>query len=263
MSRSPKVNSVNVSSKTDELRYFKNSLTKICLKLAQRFNLYSANGEPRKAFIIDALSGSTCLACIAQKLSASLNTRSVDDFYSECHKLAINCLIEELCRILAEMNYKVAVLSEARLEYGKADIILRITKHGINLMCETKNLLVEVKTGNSLSFSQLFRYFLDGRNDSIVIWRVRRRQVLVFNLQKIKPLLAEFVRMICLRAERLLSSEQMPSCQHAKDMSYQPSQEELQQAFEDFSEALVETLPMVLDIILKQLEMIPKQKCDR
>ena len=259
MNESRNVNSLSVSLKTDELRYFKNSLTNICLKLAQRFNLYSANGEPRKAFIIDALSESTCLACIAQKLSTSLNTRYVDDFYSECHKLAVNCLIEELCRILAEMNYKVAVLSEARLEYGKADVIFRITKHGVNLTCETKNLLVEVKTGNSLPFSQLFRYFLDGRNESIVIWRVRRRQVLVFDAQKIKPLLAEFVRMICLRAERLLSSEQVPSCQHTKNMSYQPSREELQRAFEDFSEALVETLPTVLDIILKQLGIIPKQ----
>jgi len=254
-----RADTANISVKTHDLRYLKDLLAETCLKLAQRFNLYSANGEPRKAFIIDSLSESTCLACIAQKLSTSLNTRHVDDFYSECHKLAINCLIEELYRILAEMNYKVAVLSEARLEYGKADVILRITKHGINLMCETKNLLVEVKTGNSLSFSQLFRYFLDGRNDSIVIWRVRRRQVLVFDAQKIKPLLAEFVRMICLRAERLLSSEQIPLCQHVKNMSYQPSQEELQQAFEDFSEALVETLPTVLDIILKQLGIIPKQ----
>jgi len=215
---------------------------------------------PRRATIIEALARYPCLTCVVEKLSEkTVKNEAVDPFYKECHRLAVNILVEELFYLLTRMGYKIAISTEMDLDYGKVDILINLTNYGLSLKNATKRLIIEVKTGNSISFSQIFRYLLDSKCNTIIVWRIRKRQVLVFNAQKLKPLLAEFVRMICLRAERLLSSEQIPSCQHVKNVSYQPSQEELQQAFEDFSEALVETLPTVLDIILKQLGIIPKQ----
>jgi hypothetical protein len=245
---------------TEDLQTMKDILDQICLQIARTFNLYASNGKLCKALIIDTIAESPCLACIVQKLSAGSRDTLIDDFYRECHKLAVNCLIEELHYAFAKIGYNVVISSETELDYGRADVIISVTKQGINLKCKSRDLLIEVKTGNSLSFSQLFRYLLDGRSDSVIVWRVRKSQVLVFNVQKFKPLLAGFIRMICLRAKRLLSSQQIQPCQHAKQSNHQPSQEELEKAFKEFSEALVETLPAVLQTVLKQLEdKIPKE----
>jgi hypothetical protein len=59
--------------------------------------------------------------------------------------------------------------------------------------------------------------------------------------------------MICLRANRLLSSQQIQPCHHAKQSKYSATQKELEKMFEEFSEALVETLPSVTQAILDNL----------
>jgi len=167
--------------------------------------------------------------------------------------LAVNVLVEELCNFLRAMGYNVMISTEAELVYGKADIVITVTKYGVNLKCCGNKLMVEVKTGKSLSLSQLFRYLLQESHSTIVVWRVRRRQVLVFKAQEIKPLLMEFVKMIYLRASRLLSSPAPATCQHSQRFGYQPSQKELQEMFQDFAGALMETLPYVLETISERL----------
>ena len=229
-------------------------LDHVCNETAQRFNMYDSSGKVRNATIIDVIAKTLCIACITQKFSGQSVAGDVDSLYKECHKLAINVLVEELYYCLSQMGFKVLISTEAELEYGKADILITITNYGLNLKGNAKELLVEVKTGNSLSLSQLFRYLLDEKSDTIVVWRIRRRQVLVFNAQEIKPLLTEFMRIICLRANRLLSSQQIQPCQHKNQWNYKSSQEELEKAFKEFSAALVETLPVVLQTIIKQLE---------
>jgi hypothetical protein len=233
---------------------FRNLLDQVCSQVAERFRLYNQNGKPRKATIIDALAKSTCLACIAKKLSAQATANDVDALYKECHTLAVNILVEELYNLLSGMGYKVMISTEADLEYGKADVIITITRYGINLRRNANELLVEVKTGNSLSLSQLFRYLLDERGNTIVVWRIRRRQVLIFNAQNIRTLLMEFTRMVSLRGSRLLSFSQL-TCQHTQQSDYQPTQEELQKMFQDFAKAMTETLPYVLKAILEKLDI--------
>lgn len=233
----------------------RNLLDQICSQVAQRFSLYSSNGKPRKATIIDAIAKSTCLACITKKLSRQAAANDVDALYMECHRLAVNILVEELYNVLSRLGYEVMISTETNLEYGKADIVITVTRYGINLKCDANELMVEVKTGRSLSLSQLFRYLLQESRSTIVVWRVRRRQVLVFKAQNIKPLLREFVRMIYLRGTRLLSSPQPTTCQHAQQSSYQPTGKKLEGMFQDFAGTLVETLPYILEAILKRLEI--------
>jgi len=167
--------------------------------------------------------------------------------------LAVNILVEELHNFLRAMGYNVMTSTEAELEYGKADIVITITRYGINLKYCENELMVEVKTGKSLSLSQLFRYLLQESHSIIVVWRVRKRQVLVFKAQEIEPLLMEFMKMICLRAIRLLSSPKPTTCQHSQNLSYRPSPKELQEMFIDFARALAETLPHVLETIAENL----------
>jgi hypothetical protein len=240
------------SAKSD-YNEFRKILDQTCYEIAQRFNLYTSEGKICKSRIINVLAGHSCITCISEKLSESLKVNDIDALYKECHKIAVNILVEELYQLLNLAGYKVVISTEAELEYGKADILITITSYGLNLKGNAKELIVEVKTGNSLSLSQLFRYLLDERSDKIIVWRVRKRQILVFNAQKIKPLLTEFMRMICLRANRLLSSQQIQPCNHTKQSKYNATQEELEKMFEEFSETLVESLPSVTQTILGNL----------
>ena len=243
-------------TQSPSLDSLQNMLDQICSRIAEQFNLYNQNGKIRKGTIIEAIAGSTCITCANQRLSNQKATNKVDALYKECHTLAVSILVEELYRLLNTRGYKVMISAEAELEYGKADILITVTNYGLNLKGKTKELLIEVKTGNSVSLTQIFRYLLDSRSDTIIVWRIRKRQVLVFDAQKIKPLLTEFIRMICLRADRLLSSQQTQSCHHAKESNYQASQDELERMFEEFSSALIETLPTILQTTLEQLEIV-------
>ena len=227
-------------------------LDQVCSRVAARFNLYR-NGKPRKATIIDVISKSSCLTCITKKLSKEVARNDVDTLYTECHRLSVNVLVEELCNFLRTLGYSVMISTEAELEYGKADIVITVTRYGVSLKhCEDK-LMVEVKTGKSLSLSQLFRYLLQDSDAVIVVWRIRNRQILMFKGQELESLLIEFVKMICLRARRLLSSPAPTTCQHPQRFGYRPSQEELQEWFQDFAGALMETLPCVLETITENL----------
>jgi hypothetical protein len=233
-------------------------LDSTCDEIAKRFNLYNEGGKPRKATIVDVLSEFTCLGCIYRKLSAKSSANEVDAVYRECHRLAVNILAERLYWLLKEMGYAVAVSTEIGLEYGKADIVITITRSGVNLKHQTEELIIEVKTGNSLSLSQLFRYLLSGKNNSIIIWRVRKRQILIFNTESLKPLLAEFATMISLRGNRLLSSSQF-TCEHEPRKDYRPTQEELQIAIQEFSQGLLETLPSVIIATIQKLGLKSKE----
>ncbi|MEM2145125.1 MAG: hypothetical protein QW279_07175, partial [Candidatus Jordarchaeaceae archaeon] len=142
---------------------------------------------------------------------------------------------------------------EAELQYGKVDILITVTNYGLSLKNSAKELLVEIKTGNSLSLTQIFRYLMNSRSETIIVWRIRKRQALVFNVNEIKPLLTEFMRMLCLRGIRLLSTQQIQPCQHQQEHCHQPKQEELEEMFRDFSKALIETLPSILQIIIGKL----------
>jgi hypothetical protein len=200
------------------------------------------------------LANSTCIACIARKLSGQV-TANVDALYRECHRLAVNMLVEELYNLLSRMGYTVMISSETKIEYGKVDVIITITNYGINLRSNTNELMVEVKTGISLSLSQLFRYLINKRGNTIIVWRIRKRQVLIFNIQDFEPLLIEFMKMCIMRGSRLLSSLETPQCEHTKRLDWQPTQEELQNMFQDFAKAVTETLPYILKAILERLDI--------
>lgn len=239
-------------AKDCDLENLQSLLDEVCCQVAQRFDLYGSNGKPRKATIISVIANFSCLSCIVEKLSASATASSVDALYTECHKLAVNILVEELYNLLRVMGYNVLISTETELEYGKADGTITITNYGINLKHNENELLVEVKTGTSLSLCQIFRYLMDKRSNTIFIWRVRRRQILLLNAERIKPLLMEFMRMVCLRGNRLLSTTQ-PTCQHKRRPEYEPTQEVLQEMFHDFAKALIETLPFILEAVSERL----------
>jgi len=170
------------SAKIADFEEPRSLLEQVCSQVAQHFSVYGQNGKPRKAKIIDALSRSSCPSCIAKDLSRQAAPNGVDTLYAECHMLAVNVLVEELCNFLRTMGFNVMISTEAELEYEKADIAITITRYDIDLKCHENELMVEVKTGKSLPLSQLFRYLLQDSHSAIVVWNRKRR--LIFFLLK-------------------------------------------------------------------------------
>jgi hypothetical protein len=231
-----------------------NSLEEICSEIASKFGLYDKVGNPRKAAILEVVASSTCVCCVSRRLSATNSTR-IDGIYTEIHKLATNILIEELYDKFRSSGYSVSILGEAETRFGKVDIIIKPTKVGIALQCGTNQLIVEVKTGFSMSVPQIFRYLLDQENRIVVLWRIRNRQVLSFDGMQLNALLKRFMKTCILRGQRLLTSPQETSCKHRSQTNWSPTQEELQEMLRDFATGMIETLPSVVKTVFQTLKL--------
>jgi len=231
----------------------KDSLDRVCSEIATRFNRRLSNGEPHTVAIIDTLASSPCIGCILKRLNQR-HRPDIDAVYLENHRLAVGVLVEQLRRFLSEMSYDALVLTEARSKHSTVDVLIVPTYHGVNLQHGENSIVIEVKTGNSLSYSQLFRSLLDTPNATVVLWRIRRHQVAVIRKESLQPLLLAFMRMCILRGKRVLAEAKPVECYHfATPRSFMLSSVELERLLRDFSEALVDTLPVVLETVLREI----------
>jgi hypothetical protein len=225
----------------------------VCLEIAKRYNLYYIDGKPRRAKIIEVIARTTCSACIDKELQRDMPNR-VDDLYKECHQQASNILVEELFSRFSSMGLTVAISTEEMIQYCKADILIFFNGHGVSVLNHTKEVAVEIKTGYSLSLTQLYRYMLEKPDRDLVLWRIRNRQVLTFQGATLKPLLTQFMKMVILRASRLLNGADA-SCKHNfQERNWSPNQQQLQEAFSDFANSIIDTLPSVIEIVAKKLD---------
>jgi hypothetical protein len=253
ISRESKPNSCQPNLIDTDFGRLERSFDDVILKIAKRYNLFDLEGKPRKAAIIEVVSKTICISCIDRQLKSNKYDR-IDDFYKECHKFACNLLAEELYDQFSKLGYAVFISSEKNVEYGKVDILIVPNRRGFDLCFNKKEVGIEVKTGVSLSFSQLFRYMLDNVDRTIILWRIRNRQVLLFEGTKLKPLLTQFMMMIVSRAERLLSNPEMSCKQALEPKNWSPNQQQLQDAFSDFSEGVVKTLPRIVEAVVMMLD---------
>ena len=249
-------NSVNQTSLADEdphFKYLKTSLDRTCSEIAKRFNFCLPNGEPRTAAIIDILGSSPRIGRIVKKLQQQ-HRPDVDAVYLENHRLAVGILVARLQSFLAENGYKVSVLPEAKLEHCTADVLIVPTRYGVNLQHDGKEIIIEVKTGKSFSYSQLFRYLLDVPNATLVLWRIKKRQVVVLRRKSLQPMLQAFIEMCILRGERVLAAKTVKCQNSAAPKNFTLSSREFEDTFNDFAEALMKTLPVVLKKVLREIE---------
>lgn len=136
----------------------------------------------------------------------------------------------------------------------KADIFIIPCHYGLNLHSTNTEIAVEVKTGFSLSVPQILRYLVDNYQRSLVLWRIRNEQVLIFEGTEIQQLLVQFIRMIVSRADRLLLASEL-QCKHTPERKmWSPNQQQLQETFSDFSDGIVKTLPTVVETVVMILE---------
>jgi hypothetical protein len=178
--------------------------------------------------------------------------------YTELHQLACSLLIEELYSQLVKNGHTVTIAAEESLKYGKVDVFIVPSSYGLSLHSNQVEIAVEVKTGFSLSLPQLFRYMMDG-DRSLILWRIRNEQILLFEGTEIKQLLEQFTKMVISRADRLLLSPK-PQCKHTTERkSWSPNQQQLQETFSDFSKGIIKTLPSIVEAVVTKFEREMKQ----
>jgi len=208
-----------MSLNTSCLKCLVDELDCLIRQLADKFDLFY-NGRPRKAFILDVLLRYRCLGCIVKALTKQ-NACRVDDIYVENHRLAVNLLCEQLKGKLKAENFSVVVEDEVSGSYGRMDIVVKSTWNGVQLRFASFKMVVEVKCGKSLRYSQLFRYFLQDPSISvIVVWRVIMHQVIILERAKINNLLILVADAAMRRAQAILKGL-VPTCEHSfSDRTY-------------------------------------------
>ena len=243
-----------VTTPADEnshFEYLKSSLDHICSEIAERFNFCLSNGKPRAAAIIDILACSPSIGDIVEKFGQ--HRPDIDAVYLENHRLAVGILVERLQSFLAKRGYKVLILTEAKLRHGITDVLIAPTRYGVNLQHNGKKIIIEVKTGKSLSYSQLFRYLLDVSNATLILWRIKKRQVAVLRGKTLQPMLQAFMEMCILRGERVLAAKTVKCQNSTAPRNFKLSSTELENTVNNFAGGLVETLPVVLETVLREM----------
>jgi hypothetical protein len=163
-------------------------------------------------------------------------------------------LVEELYDQLVKNGRTVTITTEENIKYGKIDVFIIPSNFGLSLHSNQVEIAVEVKTGFSLSLPQLLRYMIDNDRRSLMLWRIRNQQVILFEGTETRQLLAQFVKMIISRADRLLLTSE-PQCKHIiQGKSWSPNQEQLQETFSDFSKGIIKTLPTVIEMVMTKLK---------
>ena len=249
-------NSVNQTTSGDEDAHFKHlktSLDHICNEIAKRFNFCLPDGEPRTAAIIDILASSPRIESIVEKLQQQ-HKPDIDVVFLENHRLAVGILVERLQSFLAERGYEVSILPEAKLEHGTTDVLIVPTHYGVNLQHNEKKFIIEVKTGKSFSYSQLFRYLLDVSNATMILWRIKKRQVAVLRRKSLYPMIQAFMEMCILRGKKVLAAKRVKCQNSAAPKNFTLSSRGFENTINNFAKGLIETLPVVLEIVLREIK---------
>jgi len=235
----------------DLLNYLRDSLDDVCCQLADKFGLYDGAGRPRKALIMDGLFRFSCPGCLYKFFTQMrVGGSSVDALYMEMHRFAVNVLAGVLAQVLKDREYGVSC--EDSYEFGRVDIAIKPSHFGVSVEANNTRVVVEVKTGRSLSFAQLFRYLLQYQDAVLVVWRVPMRQVFTLKGEKLYALLYLYGSSALARALKLLNDENA-KCNHKLGDCKAPTVIEPQKLLDEFFDGLVEGLPRVASAVIESL----------
>lgn len=221
-------------------------------QIAEKYDLIT-NTQPRKAAIIEVLASNTCISCAEKELKNHCFQR-IDNIYCELHKLATSLLTEKLHKNFIENGQKVVISTEAKIKYGTADILITPSNYTTKLPSKPLEVVIEVKTGLSVSIPQLLRYLIDNNSRIILLWRIRNEQVLLLEGTEIQQLTIQFVKTIISRADRLLQESNFVCNHRSKPQEWTPNSQQLQYTLDDFSRGIIKTLPVVTEMIKTLVE---------
>jgi len=236
------------------LKHLKSQLEDLCSDIAAKFNLYDKRGKPRNAFILDTLMRYSCLGCIVKVFTKPPKWKDIDAIYTENHKLAVNLLTERLQHQLNKEGFNALVQDEVEDNYGRVDILIRPINSGVLLRFRESEIIIEVKTGKGLSYAQIFRYLIDKPNATMIVWRIKMRQIFTIDQKRTGQLLQAYMETIIRRATRLLSDNEITPCNHNPADDKQFTIKNPQELIDEFISALIETLPRIVEEVMQVLK---------
>jgi uncharacterized protein YaaQ len=234
---------------SDLLSYLRSSLDEVCEKIAEKYGVYTANGKARKAYVLDVLTRYTCPGCVVKALTQMRVRPEVDTIFRENHDLAVSLLIQAL-RGLSSGG--LAVDGEVDCKFGKLDVVVRkLDSSLLQVQASNYELIVEVKTNMGFNMKQALRYLIERPDATAIIWRVRKRQILVIDGRKHRWLIIAYIEAALQQGLTILNEDFMP-CNH--DLAFRPFElKDPQEFLDDFLASLVESLPKVVDVVMRLL----------
>jgi hypothetical protein len=196
-------NSARFSSKNARLLHLKDSLFEECNRIGATYNIRLPSGEPKLSAVLAVITSSPNVCCLAKTLRYKTRTY-IDPYYSARHRIAIDIILEALYERLMALHYLQRVGTEVPTNVGRLDILLEPSSHGVEVCLRNYRIGVELKTGLSLDLAQIFRYALDV--DSLILVRIRTRQVIAIRQAEQVELLAAVVSAWTSRARKLLAN---------------------------------------------------------
>jgi len=235
---------------SDLLSYLRSNLDEVCGKIAEKYGVYTANGKARKAHVLDVLTRYTCPGCVVKALMQMRGRPEVDAIFRENHDLAVSLLIQALRNL---SNGGLDVNGEVSCEFGKLDVLVKKLNGGLlQVQAGSHELIVEIKTNMSFGLKQALRYLIEKPDATAIIWRVRKRQILVIDGRKHRWLLIAYVA-AALQQGLTILNEDFTTCDH--DFTDKPFEVNDPQGFlDDFLTSLIDGLPKVMNTVMQLLE---------
>ncbi|MDW8022786.1 MAG: hypothetical protein RMJ15_03470 [Nitrososphaerota archaeon] len=237
---------------SSSLECLKMCLDDVCERLAVKFDLFDRLRRPEKTFIVDSLFRFGCMGCLWKALKQKhARIGDVDVLYREMHGFAVNVLSGILMQVLGDGCFNVNC--EEAGKYGRVDVTVKPTQFGVAVEAGEAYIVVEVKTGKGLSFSQLFRYLLHRPKTILIVWRVRMRQVFTLRGKDLQALLCVYISAAIGRALKLLNSD-IGECNHNLGFNGSSAINDPQKLLDDFFQGLAESLPKAVSAVVEALK---------
>ena len=233
------------------LKQLLDCLDRVCERIAEKFNLYDVRGRARKAFIMDTLMRYHCCGCIA-KVFMERKSGGANALYIENHALAVNLLIGMLKYQISVNDLPLDVFGELNGNLGIMDVVITPTRSGLILEAKDQEVIVEVKTGKTFSYFQIFRYLFGRPNATMILWRVTEGQVIVLEGKKLQKLLMLCAAAAIHRGLSILNAANV-TCNHSPDCNKRTTIDDPQELVVDFLESLQEGILKVVGVILSIL----------
>jgi hypothetical protein len=236
----------------ESLGRLRSELDRVCEEIAEKFNLFDARGRPKKSFIVDALMRNICPACAFKALTQPREDDDVDALYREGHGLALNILVEMLRYELKRNGLNAVVEGESSGDYGRLDVIIRLISQGIMLEFKDAAIIIELKTGVSVSLIQLLKYGIENPDSIIAVWRIRMKQFFIIDMRKHRQILLAIMFAAINRGLAILSGT-ATECHHNNRNSQNKASrvENPQQLLDELFTSITNDLPSIVDAILR------------
>ena len=215
---------------SDVSETYKDKLLKLCRQIAEVLDLRDSHGNLRVKTILSVLSAEDCLGCAYRRLASIKNGNGndvADSIYRENHRYVLRTVCRRLCSLFRRNGFSVNVSVEEEMACSTPDLVVTIVPNGHNIEVKINGeltFLIEVKTGEGLSYSQLVRQLADKPEATLILLRIKDQtcKARVLHPQELTQFIESELENLTFKAEELLKilkAGKVPTCNHKQNNS--------------------------------------------